>query len=76
MTVFDFNNKIDALLVVSQKNRRYFSGFDSTFGYLIITKTEKFFLTDNRYFEMAQEISKDFIVKLIGRYNLANGILP
>ena len=71
MTIFDLNNQIDTLLVVSQKNRRYFSRFDSTFGYLVITKNEKIFLTDNRYAEMAQEVAKDFSVEVVGRYNLS-----
>ena len=70
MTIFDLNNQIDTLLIVSQKNRRYFSKFDSTFGYLVITKNEKIFLTDNRYIEMAQEVAKDFSVQLVGRHNL------
>ena len=74
MTIFDLNNQIDTLLIVSQKNRRYFSKFDSTFGYLVITKTEKIFLTDNRYFEMAQEVAKDFSVEVVGRYNLRESL--
>ena len=56
MTLFDINGNIDTLLVVSQKNRRYFTGFDSTFGYLVLTKERRIFLTDYRYFEMAQDI--------------------
>ena len=70
MTIFDLNDKIDTLLVISQKNRRYFSRFDSTFGYLVITKTEKIFLTDHRYYEMAQEVATDFEVRVVGRYTL------
>ncbi len=65
MTVFDINKTVDTLLIVSQKNRRYFTKFDSTFGYLILTKDRKIFLTDYRYFEMAQEIKNDFELKAV-----------
>ena len=54
MTVFDINKTVDMLLIVSQKNRRYFTKFDSTFGYLILTKDRKIFLTDFRYFEIGR----------------------
>ena len=74
MTIFDLNKNIDTLLIVSQKNRRYFSKFDSTFGYLIITKNEKILLTDNRYYEMAQEVATDFSVEVVGRYNLKESL--
>ncbi len=70
MTLFDINKKIDTLLVISQKNRRYFTGFDSTFGYLVLTKERKIFLTDHRYFEMAQETESDFELTVVGRYDL------
>lgn len=70
MTLFDINGNIDTLLVVSQKNRRYFTGFDSTFGYLVLTKERRIFLTDYRYFEMAQDIKSDFELTAVGRYDL------
>lgn len=70
MTLFDINKNIDTLLVVSQKNRRYFTRFDSTFGYLVLTKERKIFLTDYRYFEMAQDIKSDFELIAVGRYDL------
>jgi len=72
MTIFQLNDQIDALLVISQKNRRYFTKFDSTFGYLVITKERKILLTDYRYFEMAQEIDGDFELVPVGRYDLRN----
>ncbi|MBR2029370.1 MAG: aminopeptidase P family protein [Clostridia bacterium] len=74
MTIFDLNSQIDTLLIISQKNRRYLSRFDSTFGYLIITKNEKILLTDNRYYEMAQEVAEDFSVEVVGRYNLKESL--
>lgn len=41
--------KIDAYLILSEQNRFYFTGFHSTFGCVILTKNERFFLTDPRY---------------------------
>jgi Xaa-Pro aminopeptidase len=42
------------MLVTSQKNRRYFTGFDSTFGILLLNKSKNIFITDPRYCEMAR----------------------
>lgn len=48
-------SKADAILVVSEKNRFYFTEFASTFGYLALFPDGKsVFVTDPRYFEMAQ----------------------
>lgn len=44
----------DAVLIVSPENRRYLTGFASSDGYLLITKSESVFLTDSRYIEAAQ----------------------
>lgn len=43
-----------AYLVSSPENRRYLTGFPSSDGYLLITKTEAVFLIDSRYIEAAQ----------------------
>ena len=49
--------KTDAILVVSDKNRLYFTGFQSTFGYLLLfCGNQNVFITDPRYYEMAQEL--------------------
>ncbi len=50
----------DAILVVSDKNRLYFTGFQSTFGYLLLFPDNKnVFITDPRYYEMAQTLEND-----------------
>ncbi|MGN1066284.1 MAG: aminopeptidase P family protein [Candidatus Fimimonas sp.] len=50
----------DAVLVISDKNRMYFTGFQSTFGYLILLHGNKnVFITDPRYYEMAQTLEND-----------------
>ncbi len=53
------NLTADAVLVVSEKNRFYFTEFASTFGYLVILKEKAVFFTDPRYFEMAEDIKSD-----------------
>lgn len=53
-------SKVDAVLVISEKNRIYFTGFASTFGYLVLLHNNKnIFITDLRYYEMAQSLSRD-----------------
>ncbi|MBQ2805354.1 MAG: aminopeptidase P family N-terminal domain-containing protein, partial [Clostridia bacterium] len=67
--LFELSN-VDAVLVVSDKNRRYFTGFASTFGYLVLLKGNKnVFITDPRYYEMAQVLVQDGVEVL----QIANG---
>ena len=55
-------SKVDAILVISEKNRLYFTGFASTFGYLVLLPNNKnVFITDPRYYEMAQSLENDGI---------------
>ncbi|MBR4858746.1 MAG: aminopeptidase P family protein [Clostridia bacterium] len=44
-----------AYLIVSPENRRWLTGFASSDGYLLVTKTEAVFLVDSRYIEAAQK---------------------
>ena len=61
----------DAILVISEKNRLYFTGFASTFGYLVLLPDNKnYFITDPRYYEMAQILEKDGVEVV----QVANGI--
>ena len=43
----------DAVIITSPENRRYFPSFNSSDGYLVITKNEAVFFTDSRYIEAA-----------------------
>ncbi|MCL2036083.1 MAG: aminopeptidase P family protein [Oscillospiraceae bacterium] len=45
-----------AALLTSQVNRRYITGFKSSYGVVVITKDRDYFLTDSRYYERAAEI--------------------
>ena len=46
---------VDGALIVSQENRRYFTGFDASDGFLFATKNGSLFLTDSRYIEAARD---------------------
>ncbi len=48
-------NSYEAILIHSPENRRYFTDFPSSDGYLIITKNDAVFFTDSRYIEAAQK---------------------
>ena len=51
---------IDAAIITSPVNRRYFSGFTGSNGYLIVTDTEAKLITDPRYTAQAQlQTTKD-----------------
>ena len=55
----EFINKlpknVDGALIVSPENRRYFTGFNASDGFLFITKSVSVFLTDSRYIEAAKD---------------------
>ena len=44
-----------AAFIVSEENRRYFTAFPSSDGFLIVTAEKAVFLTDSRYIEAAQQ---------------------
>ena len=56
MTVLPEN--IDAALIVTPRNRRYFTEFDSSDGFLLVTRKGSIFYTDSRYIEAAQNTIK------------------
>ena len=54
----------DAALIVSPENRFYFTGFNSSDGFLLADSKEAVFITDSRYIEAAQNTVKDCRVVL------------
>lgn len=55
-SIFRNLKDLDAIIITSEKNRLYYTGFASTFGVLIFLKNgETHFYTDARYYEMAQQ---------------------
>ncbi|EHJ07647.1 M24 family metallopeptidase [Staphylococcus simiae] len=53
---------LDAIIIMSDYNRRYLSGFTGTSGALIISKDEQYLITDFRYIEQASSQAKDFTI--------------
>lgn len=45
---------VDGMLILSEVNRRYFTGFPSSDGILLVTRGGSVFLTDSRYIEEAK----------------------
>ncbi len=51
--MFKFNN-YDAVVVTKEEQITYLTGFTSSDGYLLITKEQKFYITDLRYFSACE----------------------
>lgn len=56
----------DALVLTSENNRRYATGFHSTAGACYISRQRAFFFTDFRYIEAARSQIKGFEIREIG----------
>ena len=48
-------SKTDCVIITSPENRRYFTGFNSSDGFLVVTNNETIFFTDSRYIEAASK---------------------
>ena len=64
-----------AALIVSEENRRYFTSFPSTDGFLVVTGEKAIFFTDSRYIEAAQKRCRDCDEILLFE-SLKKSILP
>ncbi len=67
---------LDAVLVLDHLNQHYISEFDFTDGFLLITKSKAYLITDFRYYEMATKVvSSDFeILTPKGRDEFVKGV--
>ncbi|SDK51649.1 M24 family metallopeptidase [Natronincola ferrireducens] len=63
-----YDKNLDGVLIYKPENRRYFSGFTGTTGFIIITKTEAKFITDFRYIQQANEQCKGYDIVENTRY--------
>lgn len=54
-------------LIISPENRKYFTGFDSSDGFLIASENRAVFITDGRYIEAAEKQISNCEVKLLGK---------
>lgn len=60
--------ELDAALITSPVNRRYYTGFASSAGTLLITRAGAFFLVDSRYAEGAEQAARGCKVILQKKY--------
>ena len=71
----------EAVIIYSPENRRYFSGFPSSDGYLVVTKNDAVLFNDSRYIEAAQKNARCRALQVtrasieIKQYLKDNGIL-
>ena len=62
-------NKYEAVIIFSEVNRRYFTGFPSSDGYLVVTKDDAVLFVDSRYVEAAEKSVSVCKVSLFKRAN-------
>ena len=60
----------DAVIIYSEVNRRYFTEFPSSDGYLVVTADDAVFFTDSRYIEAAALAVKDCRTALLRRVSV------
>ncbi|MFH1454074.1 MAG: Xaa-Pro peptidase family protein [Armatimonadota bacterium] len=66
--------KVDALLITSEENRFYLSGFTGSAGCLFITPKQRYILSDFRYWEQISKECKGFNLIKIDRDGQFDGI--
>ena len=54
-------------LIISPENRKYFTGFDSSDGFLLVSSDRAVFITDGRYIEAAEKQITNCEVVLLGK---------
>ena len=54
-------------LIISPENRKYFTGFESSDSFLIVSENRAVFITDGRYIEAAEKQISNCEVKLLGK---------
>ena len=54
-------------LIISPENRKYFTGFDSSDGFLLVSADRAVFITDGRYIEAAEKQISACEVMLLGK---------
>ncbi|MDR2655507.1 MAG: aminopeptidase P family protein [Oscillospiraceae bacterium] len=59
-----FPEGVDAGLISSVPNRRYFLGFSSSDGHILVTREKAYFLIDSRYIEAARDKISGFDIIL------------
>lgn len=67
---------IDALLITSEKNQHYLSGFPFSDGYLLLTRKAAVLLTDSRYIESAKKEANPEFTVITMKGGLAASCMP
>ncbi|MCC5909950.1 MAG: aminopeptidase P family protein [Clostridiaceae bacterium] len=62
------DKNLDGIFIYKPQNRKYFSGFTGTTGYVLITQDEAKFFTDFRYMEQAKEECSGYDIVEISRF--------
>ena len=55
---------IDSALIITPQNRRYFTGFEASDGFVLASRNKNIFWTDSRYIEAARETASGCEVRL------------
>lgn len=63
----DISKICDAALIISEVNRFYFTNFDSSAGFLLLTKDKSILYVDFRYIEEAKATAKNCEVRLLDK---------
>ena len=57
----------DGAIIISNENRRYFTDFVSSLGYLLVTRKDSYLFVDSRYSEAAQKQAENCTVIKFGK---------
>lgn len=57
---------LDGILIYQPENRRYFSGFTGSAGYVAISKQNNYFITDFRYAEQSKKQCQNYQIEVTG----------
>ena len=70
----NIGERIDSAIITSNHNRKYFTNFSSSLGYILVTKDVSYLLVDFRYIEAAKKTCHNCEVVLFNRLDetLAN----
>lgn len=60
-------NDVDGAIIISNENRRYFTNFVSSLGYLLVTRKDSYLLVDSRYSEAAHKQAENCTVVKFGK---------
>lgn len=62
---FIIEKNLDGALIYQPENRRYYSGFKGSTGYVLVTKSKQIFITDFRYTEQAVKECTEYEIEVI-----------